>query len=157
MAIVQRFVRNGSMAGSAINFGAQQQMENGVQGCASRTTCDHHEKFRILLNSQTEIGWHGKESLMSVREGCCAAPSVATHQRSEVDQVQPSNVRECCSTSEVELPSAVLEKIKEGMAQLLAEYTWPWYEQNVHLFRSLYNVHLINDVAFPHDVDIRRT
>ena len=46
-----------------------------------------------------------------------------------------------------DLKHVFLEKIKEGMAQLLAEYTWPWYEQNVQLFRSLYNVHLVDDVA----------
>ncbi len=46
-----------------------------------------------------------------------------------------------------DLKKIFLEKIKEGMAQLLADYTWPWYEQNVQLFRSLYNIHLVNDVA----------
>ena len=48
----------------------------------------------------------------------------------------------CACTS----PIAV-DRIKEGMAQLLATYTWPWYKQNVQLFRALYNVQLVNDVT----------
>lgn len=42
--------------------------------------------------------------------------------------------------------AAMLERVKEGMTQLLAEYTWPWYEKNKQLLRSLYNVHLVNDI-----------
>jgi hypothetical protein len=43
-----------------------------------------------------------------------------------------------------------MEGVKESMAQMLAEHLWPWYEQNAHLFRTLYNVQLVNDVTCLH-------
>ena len=33
------------------------------------------------------------------------------------------------------------------MAQLLADFIWPWYERNAELFTSLYNVQLVNDLC----------
>ena len=33
------------------------------------------------------------------------------------------------------------------MAQLLANYTWPWYKQNVQLFKDLYNIQLVDDIT----------
>ncbi len=155
--ILQKFVRHGSTAGNGFAMNDQQQMDNKSQGCASRTPSEH-DKAGMLRGCQNVSKCHDKDHLVSGRDRFCAAPSVAQQpsaQRNEVESTQPTTVRDCCSKSVVELPSAVLDKIKEGMAQLLAEYTWPWYEQNVHLFRSLYNVHLVNDVAFAHD-EIRR-
>ena len=34
------------------------------------------------------------------------------------------------------------------MTQLLADYTWPWYETNKQLLRrTLYNIHIVNDIS----------
>ena len=37
------------------------------------------------------------------------------------------------------------------MAQLLADFIWPWYEQNAQQLTSLYNVQLVNDLTCLHN------
>lgn len=111
-----------------------------------------HEESGTPLGSNMQCRCSAKGLCMSGDECiCCPAPKTTTQENLQSAKVHVHNAGDCGSQTDIVLPSSVLGKIKEGMAELLAEYTWPWYEQNVHLFRSLYSVHLINDVAFGQD------
>lgn len=124
-----------------------QEIDTAATGCLSDSS-NHHETSSLLLASTILTKSQNSKECATQRrnQDRYATPTMATQGASERDKTA-SDERHCSAKSKIELPSIVLEKIKEGMAQLLAEYTWPWYEQNVHLFRSLYNVHLVNDVA----------
>ena len=71
------------------------------------------------------------------------AQPIAMHKESNTRSTCKAPHRAPCASSS---PTAV-EEIKEGMAQLLANYTWPWYRQNVQLFKTLYNIHLVDDIT----------
>ncbi len=148
---MQKFVRSGSTATHEDASETQQQLERTFAD-VSYSTRIQHEESGTPPGSNLQCPCTVKGLRTSGEECiCCPVRNTATQKRSKSAKVHVQNAGECGSQSDVVLPSSVLEKIKEGMAQLLAEYTWPWYEQNVHLFRSLYNVHLINDVFFGQD------
>ena len=53
---------------------------------------------------------------------------------------------ECAGSTDSSDATVTLERVKEAMTQLLADYTWPWYETNKQLLRTLYNIHIVNDI-----------
>lgn len=54
---------------------------------------------------------------------------------------------ECAGSTDSSDATVTLERVKEAMTQLLADYTWPWYETNKQLLRTLYNIHIVNDIS----------
>jgi hypothetical protein len=134
-------VRNNFKGGESFENGSENFSQQGKIGCQ-----EGHIQAGININA---LHVNQKKD-----PAATAALSPACHV--ELDNTGDNQINsttfKACET-DLKLPSCgletrtiFLEKIKEGMAQLLADYTWPWYEENFQLFKSLYNVHLINDV-----------
>ena len=48
-----------------------------------------------------------------------------------------SRKEKCAGSTDSSDATATLERVKEAMTQLLADYTWPWYETNKQLLQTL--------------------